>query len=322
MPVLEIISIVATFIGVTAFSVVFTILYNSYVRSTVAQVQSGKRDIELIDSALCEKSKKSKRIKKIFSAIKTAIFALFMATVIPIFLFSLITRIARDKPIFGKTFMAVASGSMGEKNRANDYLISNNLNDQFKKYDIIFLDRVSSPDDLKLYDIIAYRNGDGVNIIHRITAITADDAVKFTTRGDANNANDDYTPTFSDVIGVYRGVRIGTAGIVIMFLQSYSGIITVAALLYCLIMIDRVSQKIEKCQNERLAQLLSAIQSDDLTAKAMRAEFNETIYYQGFAYMFNENGFVEKFKIPEGSAEWDAMLKIYNDGTPPKKVII
>lgn len=238
MSALEIISIIATFIGVTALSIVFTIVYRSYVRSTVVQVQSGKRDIELIDSALCNKSQKSKRIKKIFSAAKTALFALFMAIVIAIFLFSLITRIAGNKPVFGKTFMAVASGSMSQKNKANDYLISNNLNDQFQKYDIIILNRVSSPDDLKLYDIIAYRNGEGVNIIHRITAISACDTVKFTTRGDSNNANDDYTPAFSDVIGVYRGVRISGAGIVIMFLQSYSGIITVAAILYCLIMMD------------------------------------------------------------------------------------
>lgn len=321
MPALDIISIIATFIGVTAFSVVFTILYRSYVRSTVVQVQSGKRDIELIDSALCDKSQKSKRKKKIFSAVKTALFALFMATVIPIFLFSLITRISGGKPIFGKTFMAVASGSMSRKNKVNDYLISNDLNDQFQKFDLIILERVSSPDDLNLYDIIAYRNGEGVNIIHRITAISAGDAVKFTTRGDANNANDDYTPAFSDVIGVYRGMRIGTAGIVIMFLQSYSGIITVTALLYCLIMIDRVSQKIEKCELKRLEELLSAIQSDELTAKAMRAEFKETIYYKGFAYLFDENGFVGKSKIPEGSTESDTMLKVYNDGTPPKVII-
>lgn len=324
MSTLEIISIVATFIGVTAFSVVFTILYQSYVRSSVLQIESGKRDIELIDEALSDKSEKAKRNKKIASAVKTTLFVLFMLIIIPIFLFSLITRIAGDKPIFGKTFMVVASGSMSVKNQANDYLVSNGLDDQFQKYDIIILDKVDSPGDLKQYDVIAYRNDAGVNIIHRIVSISGSgDNVHFTTRGDANNANDDCTPVFSDVIGVYRGKHIGTLGIVIMFLQSYSGIITVVALIYCLIMIDQVSKKIEKCENKRLKQLLSAIESDEFTAKSMRAEFKETIYYRGFAYKFDETGFIEKIEIPEGSEpEEDTMVKVYNDGTPSQKIII
>lgn len=324
MSSLEIISIVATFIGVTAFSVVFTILYHSYVRSSVVQVESGKRDIELIDGALSDKSSKAKRNKKIFSAIKTTLFILFMLIVIPLFLFSLVTRIAGDKPVFGKTFMVVASGSMSVKNKANDYLVSNDLNDQFQKYDVIILDKVDSPNDLSVYDVIAYRNDQGVNIIHRIVSISGSgDGRRFTTRGDANNASDEYNPEFSDVIGVYRGKRVGTVGIIIMFLQSYSGIITVVALLYCLVMIDQVSKKIEKCESKRLNQLLSAIESDEFTAKSMRAEFKETIYYRGFAYRFDENGFIEKTEIPEGSEpEEDTMVKVYDDGTPSQKILI
>lgn len=324
MSTLEIISIIATFLGVTCFSVVFTILYQSYVKSTVVQVESGKRDIELIDGALSDKSEKAKRNKKIFSAIKTALFILFMLIIIPLFLFSLVTRIAGDKPIFGKTFMVVASGSMSVKNKANDYLTTNGLDDQFQKYDIIILEKVESPSDLKQYDVIAYRNDEGVNIIHRIVSISGSgEGRRFTTRGDANNANDEYIPAFSDVIGVYRGKHIGTVGIVIMFLQSYSGIITVVALLYCLIMIDQVSKKIEKCETKRLDQLLSAIESDEFTAKSMRAEFKETIYYRGFAYRFDENGFIEKTEIPEGSEpEEDTMIKVYDDGTPSQKILI
>lgn len=326
MSTLEIISIVATFIGVTAFSVVFTILYQSYVRSTVVQIESGKRDIELIDGALNDKSEKAKRKKKIVSAVKTALFILFMIIIIPVFLFSLITRIAGDRPIFGKTFMVVASGSMSFKNKENDYLVSNGLDNQFQKYDIIVLDAVSSPDELKKYDVISYRNDQGINIIHRIVSISGSgDSVRLTTRGDANNASDEFTPEFSDVIGVYRGKRIGTVGIVIMFLQSYSGIITVVALLYCLVMIDQVSKKIEKCEQKRLGQLLSAIESDEFTAKSMRAEFKETIYYRGFAYKFDETGFIEKTEIPEDSQtapEEDTMIKVYDDGTPSQKIII
>lgn len=271
MSTLEIISLTSTFIGVTALSVVFTIIYHSYARSTVAKIQSGERDNELIEDALSLENQKIKRNKNILSAISTTFFILFMLIIIPFFLFALVARTSGDKPVFGKTFMVVASGSMSAKNHANDYLVYNDLNDQFKKYDIIILDAVFSPDDLKQYDVIAYRNSSGVIVIHRIISISdSGDGVRFIMRGDANNANDDYAPEFTDVIGVYRGKLIGAVGAIVMFLQSYSGIVTIAALLYCLIMIDKVSKKIEKSRKARLERLLS--ESDVTPQKIIETE--------------------------------------------------
>ena len=329
MAALEIISIVATFLGVTCFSVVFTILYQSYVRSSVSQIEAGKRDIELMDTALRDKTQKEKRKRKISSAIKTALFVLFLMIVIPVFVLSLINRFANDKPILGKTFMVVASGSMSVKHEENEYLVTNDLNDQFQRYDIIILEQVKSPSELKKYDIIAYRNDEGVNIIHRIIEVSGSgENVRYTTRGDANNATDEYKPEFGDVIGAYRGVRLSTVGIVVLFLQSYSGIITVVALLYCLFMIDHVSKKIETCEEKRLKQLTDAIDSDEETAKAMRAEFKETIYYRGFAYRFDETGYLGKTELTEGTMpeggtlEEDTMMKVYDDGTPSQIITI
>ena len=319
MQPLEIISIIATFAGVACFSIVFTVLYQSYVHSTITQVESGKRDIELLDVALSERSERTKKLKKILSIVRTLVFVLFLIIIVPLFLFSLITRFADGRPIFGKTIMIVASGSMSEKNEDNDYLVS--LDDQINKYDIIVLEKVDSLDDLKIYDIIAYKNK-GTNIIHRIVAINGSgDNVQFIMRGDANNANDDYKPKFSDVIGVYRGKRIPLAGVIVMFLQSYSGIITVLALLYCLFMIDIVSRKVDRCEAKRTAQLLSAIDSNEFSANAIKAEFKETIYYRGYAYRFDETGFIDKTEITAQSEE-DTMIKVYDDGSEPQKILI
>lgn len=320
MQPLEIISIIATFAGVACFSIVFTVLYQSYVRATISQVESGKRDIELLDAALNERSERTKKVKKILFIVRTSVFVLFLVMIIPLFLFSLITRIAGDRPIFGKTIMIVASGSMGEKDDGNDYL--ENLNDQIDKYDIIVLEKVESIDELKLYDIIAYKNKEGTNIIHRIVAINGSgDNVQFIMRGDANNVNDDFKPKPSDVIGVYRGKRIPLVGIIVMFLQSYSGIITVVALLYCLFMIDIVSRKIDRCETKRTNQLLSIIDSDEFSAKGMKAEFKETIYYRGYAYRFDETGFIDKTEIIGEQPDDDTLVKVY-DGSEPQKIII
>ena len=73
--------------------------------------------------------------------------------------------------IGNKTIMVVASGSMSKKNDANAYLNSNNLNNQFQTYDIIVLEKVENASDLNKYDVIAYRNDQGINVIHRIIEI-------------------------------------------------------------------------------------------------------------------------------------------------------
>lgn len=314
---LELISIFATFAGIACFAAVFTILYLSYVKSATTQIETGKRDIELIDMALNERSEKTKRNRKIWNTVKTVLFVVFLAIIIPVFVFSLINRIS-NKPVFGVTFMVVASPSMSEKNEVNTYLVENDLNDQFDTYDIIFLRAVKSVDELKQYDVIAFVNDEGTNIIHRIVSVTGSgEDTKFVTRGDKNDVDDTYKPSFDDVIGVYTGKHIGFVGMLVLFLQSYAGIITVVAMLYCLIMIDHVSRKIEKREQQRLDQLLGAIESDETTAKAMRAEFKETIYYRGYAYRFDESGFIDKSEIPqdEEQPEEDTMLKIIDDGS-------
>ena len=55
----EIISIIVTFIGVVSFATVFTILYQSYANSSIVEIKSGKRDIELIDEVIYEKQEKT-----------------------------------------------------------------------------------------------------------------------------------------------------------------------------------------------------------------------------------------------------------------------
>ncbi len=314
MTLLEILSLVATVIGLGAFAAAFTILYRSYARSAILQTESGKRDIELIDKALNERDEKVKRKKERAKKIKNALFIAFIVIMIPAFFVSLLNKISGGKPIFGKNFIVVATGSMSEKHEVNGYLNENNLNDQFNQYDIIIIERVKSASELKKYDVIAFKNDKGVNIIHRIIGVSGN---KYITRGDANNADDSYQPGFNDVLGVYRGARIGAIGAFIMFLQSYSGIMTILALVYCMFMFDGVYKKIETCEETRTKILLEAIEGEEnaLTEKAMTAEFSETIYYKGFAYNFNEKGFIDKVELTESKTDdEDVLVKVVDDG--------
>ncbi len=197
--------------------------------------------------------------------------------------------------------MVVASGSMSEKHEANEYLFNRHLDNQFQQYDIIVLEKVERRD-VKQYDVIAYRNDQKINIIHRIIEYDfSSSPIKYVTRGDANKDTDSYRPTYDDIIGRYTGKRIPAIGIFIIFLQSYAGIITVVSLVYCLLMIDSIARKIDKVQYERVQKLEEALDYfEETNSEALKAEYKETIYYKGYAYQFDENGFIDKSEIKDG----------------------
>ena len=299
----DIISTIVTFIGVFSFATLFTILYKSYASSQIAEIKSGKRDIEIIDEVIYERQKHVQNRRKVTALIRTVAFYLIIVIIVPIFTFSLINRISGNRMMIGgNTVMVVATGSMGYKNEANDYLFTYDLDDQFQQYDIIVLEKVQK-NKIQKYDVIAYRNDRNMNIIHRVIDFEYGSELKYVTRGDIYDSTktDSYRPTYDDVIGRYAGKRIPGIGIFIIFLQSYAGIITVVSLVYCLLMIDTIARKMDKVQIERAQKLEEALDYfDETTSEALKAEYKETIYYKGYAYSFDENGFIEKNEIKEG----------------------
>lgn len=316
----ELLSIIVTVCGLLCFGVVFTLLYLAYRKSTVSQIETGKRDIDLIDAALREKDPKVSRRRKIMGIVRNVLFGIFLAVIIPLLVLLVIDRVSAG-PVFEKGVMVVASGSMSQRNPANDYLQTEGLNDQFNTYDVIVIQKVHTADQLKQYDVIAYRGRDGKTIIHRIREVIdvsdgSPGGVRFITRGDSNNADDYYRPNLNDVIGVYTGGRAKTVGIFVMFAQSVPGIVTVVAVLYSLLMVDYVSRGIEKVEQARIDKLLSALE-DVSDVGELKAEFREIIYYKGYEYHFNEKGFVKKSTVPPGeqTTEPNEMLKIFDDGT-------
>ncbi len=309
MQMIEIISLIIAIVSVLTISIVFTVLFQYYVRSQVKRIESGEADIELIDETLEQRTEAFKHKKKVMSAVKITIFVILLVLIVPLFVFSLISRISGGRPVLGRSFMVVASPSMSKKNADNEYLFENELNEQFDKYDMIVLNSVGSADELKLYDIVAYRNDKGVNVIHRIVAITGEgEDIKYSMRGDANNANDTYHPVFSDIIGVYRGTNLKLIGAVVLFMQSYSGILTVIALLYCLFMADHLIKKLNKSKTDRNDMLVDAMFGDSTDIKE--------INYQGFVYRFDENGFADKTETEPN--EEGLMIKLNGDGSEQK----
>lgn len=298
----EIISLTVTLIGVFSFAALFTILYRTYAISQINEIKQGKKDIEIIDEVIYEKQKNVRRRKKIFAVIKTIMYYLCMMIIVPLFILSVISKFQNNTLMIGnRAMMVVGSDSMSYQNEKNDYLKKYNLNDQFETYDILILEKVQNYSDLKQYDVIAFRNNKGINIIHRIKEFKVENGLRvMVTRGDANNGDDEYKPVFDDVIGRVTSTRIQGLGMFIMFLQSYAGIITIVSLIYCLLMIDFYSTRIEKTQNNRIKKLEEAIDySAETNVESLQAKYHETIYYKGYAYILDENGLIEKKEAPD-----------------------
>ena len=301
MSSVELISLIVTAIGVASFAAIFTILYRNYTVSNVVEITAGKRDIELIDDFIYSGKSSTVKRRKVLKTIKTVVFYLSLCILIPIFVLSVLNKISGQQTMLGgKGFMVVASGSMSERHADNTYLDTYSLDNQFNTYDIIILNKVNSSSELKQYDVIAFVNNKGINVIHRIIDVeyTAT-GVSYVTRGDSNNASDSYHPVFKDVIGVYSGKKIDTIGIFVMFFQSYGGIVTIAALVYCLFMLERYNAQAEAVQAERIAMLEKAIDIHSVQSAKddLQTEFVEKIYYKGYAYYFSEAGFLSKEEI-------------------------
>ena len=298
---MEWIAPVVTAVGMASFATVFTVLYRSYAASAVAEYESGMCDVDLIDETIISNLENAKTSKRIGEVLRQILFGVAVALMVPFLLISIYSKFVNGVAMFGGYGMiAVASGSMSEKNPANAYLAT--IDNQFDTYDMILLEKVNSPGELQRYDVIAYVNDQGVNVIHRIVGFEhSASGLRIVTRGDSNNADDTYKPRMEDVLGKYADRKIPYIGSVVMFLQSYSGIITVAAVLYCLVMIEGVRNKIEKARESRLEILQESINfiADTEQDEKLESSFVETVYFKNYAYTFDEKGFVSKTLIDE-----------------------
>ena len=74
-----------------------------------------------------------------------------MIIMIPFFVISLINKFSENVTMIGdRGLIVVATGSKSEKNPANEYIITNDLDNQFDAYSIIVIEKVERDSQLKL----------------------------------------------------------------------------------------------------------------------------------------------------------------------------
>ena len=122
---------------------------------------------------------------------------------------------AEPPSVLGITPLVVLSGSM-----------SGDQEGHIEVGDLVFVRRVD-PRELEVGDVIAYTSGE-TTVTHRITAVeTQDQQLQFTTKGDANNAEDAEVVTEEQVLGICR-FRIPKVGDFALFLRQPLGMLLFA----------------------------------------------------------------------------------------------
>lgn len=158
---------------------------------------------------------KEKRPSKVVSAVALILCIVFGFLLICNLTIIIKGSVAPEMPpsVFGITPLVVLSGSM-----------SGEAEDHIEIGDLIFAGRIEAAE-LKEGDVISFMDN-GVVVTHRIVDINTDENGKllFTTKGDANNAEDLRPVSEDNLVGIYKS-RIGKVGNFALFLQTPLGMV-------------------------------------------------------------------------------------------------
>lgn len=305
----EIVSLIVTIVCLVSFCIVFTILFKYYYAHQINNIKEGKEDIALIDNALYEEQKGSSSTRKVVSLVGKVASWCLLGVVVVGFSFALYSRFSNNVMMLGNNaYIVIASGSMEERNSANTYLDTYDLNNQINTYDMIEITRYENQSQVKLYDVVAFKNKNNVTIVHRIIEIRSDGT--YVTRGDSNAVSDTNSQyegylKYENIIGKYTSNRIPMVGLFVIFLQSNAGIITIASVIYCMFMFDHFRVKHENALYERTDMLLKLTNYDMGKEEVddMTVSFNESLYYKGEKYNFKDGVFVFKESVDNVTIE-------------------
>ena len=262
---LEIVNLVIYIILAVIIFAFFFLAVKVWLESESGLITLGRYDEEI-------KQKKAKKEHKVWKFIRNILSGIILGGFITIAIGLFVTTTIKESINYiGIAPISILSGSMSEKNHLNDYLEENDLNNQFNKGDLIFLEKLPEQDDLELYDVIGYFNSDGELVVHRIIGggyydeqnvfhyvDNLDDAENYIMRGDANNNSDSTYITYDEMYGIYEGGKIPYLGFFSQYLQSGFGVVSLCGVAGIIFSYEYFVDKYNKTYNKRKEELANA----------------------------------------------------------------
>lgn len=247
----EIYVFILCFIVFSLLTAMFTYLIASITKMELELIRNGHRD-EAIKKELNKKRQES----RVFLWINRIVSLLLCAVFVITFAFAVYIRATQDRPANGiPSIKVVKSESMSKKHPDNIYLSDNDLNDQFQMFDVVVCNHLPAEDELKLYDVVVYKQDD-IYVIHRIVGIEEPNenhpgVRHFLLQGDSVENPDKFPVLYSQMQGIYEGNRIPFIGSFILFLQSPAGWLCVLLVIFAMIATPIVEKKIKEATDKR-----------------------------------------------------------------------
>ena len=253
----------------------FSFLISALFKLTTKLVRSGSIDTEIkkeYDEMTAQKSRAGVIIEKIISGVLCAI-------ILGVFAFSLYANCSEGLQGSLPSIRVVKSSSMSEKHGKNTYLVRNKLDDQIQTFDLILTYALPAEDELALYDIVVYEVS-GDLIVHRIVGIekpnsTHPDETWFLLQGDAVEKADRFPVRYSQMRAIYRGERMPFIGSFVMFMQSPAGWICAILVVFVMILLPILENKINGIKINRLVEA-GLVSEDEIKTKG-KAKKDEKI---------------------------------------------
>lgn len=277
--------LIVSAISLVCFAIVYICIFSFYYFNRKKCIENKLEDNEVIkildkDIEKYDKKKnkklsfidtyyKRKKRKKVGNIISNSIVGIFLVVLIGFFVWATVMKSNDQITYFGdKTYLVVQTSSMSSINDNNKYLkdgsidSKDKMNTRISQYAFIGIDKFKSEDQIKVYDIVAFRMDDKI-IVHRVYSIgeEKDGHKLFTFRGDANPASmsGEINVTSDRIVGVFDGYQNQVLGSIVIYIQSGTGLISVFAIAIVLMVyifyydrIDiRLTERYEALMKER-----------------------------------------------------------------------
>ena len=248
--------LIVSAISLVCFAIVYICIFSFYYFNRKKCIENKLEDNEVIkildkDVEKYDKKKnkklsfidtyyKRKKRKEVGNIISNSIVGIFLVALIGFFVWATVMKSNDQTTYFGdKTYLVVQTSSMASMNDSNKYLkdgsidSKDRMNTRISQYAFIGIDKFKSEDQIKVYDIVAFRMDDKI-IVHRVYSIgeEKDGHKLFTFRGDANPASmsGEINVTSDRIVGVFDGYQNQVLGSIVIYIQSGTGLISVFAI--------------------------------------------------------------------------------------------
>lgn len=249
--------LIVSAISLVCFAIVYICIFSFYYFNRKKCIENKLEDNEVIkildkDVEKYDKKKnkklsfidtyyKRKKRKKVGNIISNSIVGIFLVALIGFFVWATVMKSNDQITYFGdKTYLVVQTSSMASINDNNKYLkdgsidSKDRMNTRISQYAFIGIDKFKSEDQIKVYDIVAFRMDDKI-IVHRVYSISMgekDGHKLLTFRGDANPASmsGEINVTSDRIVGVFDGYQNQVLGSIVIYIQSGTGLISVFAI--------------------------------------------------------------------------------------------